>query len=62
MEVKESIQLNYVKLLQIEFEPASLQTQIPFNVQTKVQFKIARTLSCLFDLGNVFWSKFGRFF
>ena len=27
----------------IEFEPASLQTQIPFNVQAKVQFKIPRT-------------------
>ena len=27
---------------QIEFEPVSLQTQISFNVQTKVQFKIPR--------------------
>ena len=28
--------------VQIEFEPVSLQTQIPFNVQTKVQLKIPR--------------------
>ena len=33
---------NSLKLLQIEFEPVSLQTQIPLNVQTKVQFKISR--------------------
>ena len=26
----------------MEFEPVSLQTQIPFNGQTKVQFKIPR--------------------
>ena len=29
-------------IFQIEFEPVSLQTQIHFNVQTKVQFKIPR--------------------
>ena len=29
-----------------EFEPVSLQTQIPFNVQTKVQFKIPRIRNC----------------
>ena len=28
---------------QIAFEPVSLQTQIPFNFQTKDQFKILRT-------------------
>ena len=28
---------------QIEFEPVSLQTQIPFNVQTNFHFKIPRT-------------------
>ena len=28
---------------QIEFELVSLQPQIPFNIRTKVQFKIRRT-------------------
>ena len=50
------------KLFQIEFEP--VQTQIPFNVQTKVQFKIPRTQNRSNPQKNdqiCIWTKFGRF-